>query len=259
MALAKLWNAVFGKRPAADQSPPAIPATSSVVAVTKSVSPVAAVKPIAVKQATEKSISAAHAAVNSGLEPANACNARVVRLSKNKTKAKSRQSKQVEPMVSVAAPEPPAVLRMFRRKTNAWTKLIGQRTINVILDMNIQDGSRAVELLEAIVDSNSIPPKYVAIGMFELAGDKLTVRQFHQKVRAAGGQPVVIPMPLVDGLRRLSQTVGTVDLILLDITEQQLADPMVAKLLQRIAPTRSLILRRDAQNRWVSTSRSHAA
>ena len=148
---------------------------------------------------------------------------------------------------------------MFRRKTNAWTKLIGQRTINVILDMNVQDGSRAVELLEAIVDSNSIPPKYVAIGMFELAGEKLSVRQFHQKVRAAGGQPVVIPMPLVDGLRRLSQTVGAVDLLLLDITEQQLADPVVARLLHRIAPTHSLILRRNAQNRWESTSQSRAA
>ena len=223
MALAKLWNAVFGKRPAADQSPPIIPATNSVAAVTTPVS------------------------------------APVIKLSKSKTKAKSRRSKQVEPLVSVAALEPTTVLRMFRRKTNAWTKLIGQRTINVILDMNVQDGSRAVELLEAIVDSNSIPPKYVAIGMFELAGEKLSVRQFHQKVRAAGGQPVVIPMPLVDGLRRLSQTVGTVDLILLDITEQQLADPVVARLLQRIAPTHSLILRRNAQNRWESTSQSRAA
>jgi len=149
---------------------------------------------------------------------------------------------------------------MFKRKNNAWTKLVGSRTINVVLDMNVQDGSRAIELLEAIVDSNLPAPKYVAIGMFELAGEKLTVRQFHQKVRSAGGLPVVIPMPLVEGLRRLSQTVGTADLILLDITEQELADPTVSRLLQRVASKDSLLLRRDEKNRWHAiASQSRAA
>jgi len=118
------------------------------------------------------------------------------------------------------------------------------------LDLNVQDGSRAIELLEAIVDSNFPAPKYVAIGMFELAGEKLTVRQFHQKVRSAGGLPVVIPMPLVEGLRYLSQTVGTADLILLDITDQQLADPAISRLLQRVTSQESLLLRRDAKERW---------
>ena len=240
MALTKLWNAVFGKRPSAELAPLAEPVAVSAPAIAAPVKPSSERTPAPVNPNAPVSAKT----LVSAKSPEKSA---PIKLSKAKTKSGKKSAVEEIPVV---APEPATVLRMFRRKNNAWTKLIGSRTVNIVLDLNVQDGSRAVELLEAIVDSNSPAPKYVAIGMFELAGEKLTVRQFHQKVRSAGGQPVVIPMPLVEGLRRLSQTVGTADLILLDLTEQQIADPVVARLLQRIASKDALVLRRDAKDRW---------
>ena len=273
MALAKLWNAVFGKRPAAEPAPVAkpivgsgsgnpAPVMSSNERKHTNVAAVASANtPIAKVAVSLKATAAPKASVNqASTKTTELGGATTLKLSKSKAKAKSREAKAVltEPLAVVA--ESASVIRMYRRKNNAWSKLLGSRTINVVLDLNVQDGSRAVELLEAIVDSNFPAPKYVAIGMFELAGEMLTVREFHQKVRSAGGLPVVIPMPLVDGLRRLSQTIGTADLILLDITEQQFADPVVSRLLQRVASKDTLLLRRDAKDRWHAiTSQSRAA
>ena len=266
MALAKLWNAVFKKRPAADLAPLAKPIAGSgsdraapVLLPSQrkptSVAAIASSTPTVAKAAAALKTVAKPASLKAASVKATAPSvATTIKLSKSKTKTKtktkSRQTRTSDTESPVVVSEPVSVLRMFRRKNNAWTKLVGSRTIKVVLDLNVQDGSRAIELLEAIVDSNFPAPKYVAIGMFELAGEKLTVRQFHQKVRSAGGLPVVIPMPLVEGLRYLSQTVGTADLILLDITDQQLADPAISRLLQRVTSQESLLLRRDAKERW---------
>ncbi len=224
MALGKLWNAVFGKRaekPAA--SVPAAAEKPSVVGREVATSP-ASGSPVAGSAKT------------------------AVKLSRQKTKAAiEKPIKAVEPVATVT---PPVTVRMFRRKNNSWTKLIGSRTIQSILDLNVGDGSRTVDLLSAIVDSSTPAPKYIAVGLFELAGEKLTVRQFHQKVRSSGGQPVAIPMELTNGLRHLSQTVGTVDLILLDGSDSRTSDPAVARLLQRVTHPNSLVLRCDSAGRW---------
>jgi hypothetical protein len=230
MALAKLWNAVFGKRKEVEGGQP--PATT-----------LAASAPAPAGR-TVSSPSAQAAKAIAAPPPG-------VKLSRKKTKVREPKKPVIETVAPVEEPAP--VLRMFRRKNNAWSKLIGARSVSSILDTRVGDGSRAVELLEAIVDSNTPAPRYVAIGLFELGGEKLTVRQFHQKVRAVGGNPIVIPMQLEDGLRRVSQTIGQVDLILVDGTDARVNEPAVAKWLQRVTASNGLVLRSDAAGKWHST------
>jgi hypothetical protein len=246
MALAKLWNAVFGKR---SESSATEPTETLVPSSAKPLVTTAVAKPSATKPPVTKTPVAASTVPESVTVSGTTSNAAPVKLSRKKTK--SREAKKPVESAPVAV-EPAPVLRMFRRKNNAWTKLIGSRTVTAILDTQVGDGSRAVEILESLVDSNTPTPKYIAIGMFEMGGEKLSVRQFHQKIRSAGGQPIVIPMALEEGLRRLSQTIGTVDLVLLNGVEEASFSPGVVKLLARVAPAGCLILRSDANGRWTS-------
>ena len=242
MALAKLWNAVFGKRSevSANESQAMAPVTDKPLA--KATAAISAPAAPASGSPAVRTASASSAVSADAAAP--------VKLSRKKTK--SREPKKTAPVAPVEVEAAP-VLRMFRRKNNAWSKLIGTRTVATILDTHVGDGSRAVEILEAIVDSNTPTPKYVAIGLFEMGGEKLTVRQFHQKIRNAGGQPSVIPMSLEEGLRRLSQTIGTVDLILLNGNDESVSSPAVVKLLSRVTASGTLVLSSDANGRWQAT------
>ncbi|MGV3486812.1 MAG: hypothetical protein ACO1RT_20520 [Planctomycetaceae bacterium] len=225
MAFAKLWNAFFGKRSSLPQETAAAPHAGQGQQVPGSKVP-------------------ASVGTTLGVNPPTA----TIKLSRRKTK--SQIAKPVPPVAPPAPEEPAPVLRMFRRKSNGWTKLIGNRTVRSILDIHAGDGSRAVEILESLVDSEGVSPNYIAIGLFEQADEPLTVRQFHQKVRSAGGNAVVIPMSLAAGLRRLSQTIGTVDLLIIDGHEAQLQDAETVRWLRRVTSPDSLVLRRDTAGRW---------
>jgi len=237
MALAKLWNAVFGKRTSPEES-------AALTTAPPAIGPAKASKPVLIRSVV------ANSSANGVSKPV----APVIKLSRKKTKAsRPKPEKEIAPVVEI---EPTPIIRMFRKKTNAWSTLIGNRNITSILDINIGDGSRTVEILEAIVDGSQPTPKYVAIGVFDLDEKCLTVREFHQKTRAAGGQPMVIPMPLSEGLKRLAETVGTVDLVLLSGDGQRLVDPIVTKLLNRISSNGALVLHGDSAGRWKAAASS---
>lgn len=240
MALAKLWNAVFGKRTSPEES--AALTTAPSTTVTAAIGSAKASKVVGQRPV---------AATSSAPEVSQPA-APVIKLSRKKTKgSRPKAEKETAPVQEL---EPAPIVRMFRKKTNAWTKLIGNREITSVLDINVGDGSRALEILEAIVDGRQPAPKYIAIGMFDLDGKGLTVREFHRKTRVVGGQPMVIPMPLAEGLKRLAETVGTVDLVLLSGDEERLVDPMVAKLLNRISSNGALVLHGDTAGRWKASA-----
>ena len=231
MALSKLWNAVFGKR------------TSTEDAVTEPTSKSAGIPLSRPVERIQTSLRVAAVTSVESCAPQGA----VVKPHRKKLKADAKKAKKAVKVDVVAPPTP--VLKVYRKKQNAWSKLIGSRTVGSILDINFGDGKRATDILEAIVEGDSSSVKYVAIGMFEMAPGGLSIRQFHQLVRTSGGQPIAIPMPLGEGLRRLSETLGTVDLIVLDADAPTLADPLVIKMLSRVTSAGTLTLRRDANGR----------
>lgn len=234
MALAKLWNAVFGKRTPTEVPAPAVAEPKSIAAAKSS------------KQTISNASIAKPAISSSKTAPP------VIKLSRKKAKV-DKQKPEMSLRASVEATAPPTV-RMFKRKNNAWSKLIGNRNFTTVLDLNIGDGSRAVEILEAIVDATNSAPRLIAISLFEMSGSGISVRQFHQKIRAAGGLPNAIPMALPEGLRRLSETVGTVDLVVFDGDDQALSNPLVNKLLTRVIGRDALVLKRDSAGRWQSNT-----
>jgi hypothetical protein len=176
-------------------------------------------------------------------------------IQKTKRKAiagKARKAAHAPALVIAAVEEAPAAIvkRVPHPKKNAWSKLVAGRQITSILDTNLGDASRAVELLEAIVCDNVPTPKYVAIDDFDLAGGGTTVLQFHQRVRRVGGKAVPIPGAIDEGLRQLSRTIGTVDLVLVDEAKPQWKSEETRRLLERVTHPGSLVLCRDTKNNW---------
>jgi len=243
MALGKLWNALFGKRSDTETTAKTeVVGRSAVAACSRNV------------RSGEKTVESANTTAS---EPATAVQAtsaaRPILKSKRKALAGKAKKTPLAPALAIAAvDETPEVVvkRIPHPKKNAWSKLVAGRQIHSILDTNLGDASRAVELLEAIVCDAVPTPKYVAIDDFDLANGGTTVLQFHQRVRRVGGKAVPIPGAIDEGLRQLSRTLGTVDLVLIDDAKVQLETEETRRLLNRVTHAGTVMLRRDAKNNW---------
>jgi len=254
MALAKLWNAFFGKRDPAEQSVAAV--------VPKSIPPIANPRSTtqSVKLADVKLAGTKPLATSAALpEPLDA--KRVGKHSRRKNGKASASKTAAIVVTPEAEPAPAPVVRMFRKKTTAWTPLVGASPIRTILDLNVGDAKRATELMQTILDGEDASVGYITISLFEMRGGEIdanaiSVREFHKRIRASGGNPTAIPMPLVEGLRRLSQTIGTVDLIIIDGNESDLATDDAKKWLARVMTLSTVVVSRDVSGRWQTTAKA---
>lgn len=248
MALGKLWNALFGKRSvtesiaAADvvQRSTAAASSQSVKGVEKSTGP------------TKPALKQPGIAVQ-----ATPAERPILKTKRKAVAGKTKKAAQLPSLAIAAVDETPAVTvkRIPHPKKNAWSKLVAGRQITSILDTNLGDASRAVELLEAIVCDAAPTPKYVAIDDFDLASGGTTVLQFHQRVRRVGGRAVPIPGSIDEGLRQLSRTIGTVDLVLIDDARPHWQSDESRRLLARVTHPGTLMLRRDAKSNWTIVER----
>jgi len=241
MALGKLWNALFGKR-AETVSATAIGADRSAAVVANSGG-----------QTTKSSFASATTALIGVSSNGEASGERPVLKTKRKAiAAKNKRSAETAALTIATAPESPAapIKRIPHPKKNAWSKLIGGHPIGTILDTHLGDATQATELLEAIVCDAVPTPKYIAIDTFELANGGLSVLEFHQRIRRVGGKAVPIPGSIDDGLRHLSRTLGTVDLVLLDESNHDWTSSETRRLLSHVTHGKTLLLRRDSRDKW---------
>jgi len=248
MALGKLWNAFFGKRSEIETTATAEVVGRSATAVSN--------QSLRSGERTVETAKPAGAQTAIAVQPTSA--ERPILKTKRKALAgKARKTGQTAALTIAAVDETPEVVvkRTPHPKKNAWSKLVVGRQITTILDTNLGDASLAVELLEAIVCDAVPTPKYVAIDDFDLASGGTTVLQFHQRVRRVGGKAVPIPGAIDEGLRQLSRTLGTVDLVLIDDAKPQLQTEETSRLIARVTHPATLLLRRDARNKWTVVDR----
>ncbi len=123
-------------------------------------------------------------------------------------------------------------------------RMIKKTGAGSVLEVGVGDGTRAEAVLRTLLKSRPDPAiRYIAIDQFELAGGPVTLKQFHQQIRAIGVKPSLIPMPTVQGLTRVAHTFGSVDLVLLADAEIDAIDHVLA----RVTHPESLVLRFDGQ------------
>lgn len=128
-------------------------------------------------------------------------------------------------------------------------KRIKSVSANSILEISVEDGSRALAVLEAI-EKNNQNVRYVAIDQFEMAGGPVTLKQFHQTLRSKGFRPQLYPDTIERGLIRVAHTIGTVDLVLIAAEREAWQTPNLLPLLSRVTHHGSLILYRGDEQTW---------
>lgn len=288
MALGKLWNAFFGKRTAdpsaaspaapalspADQgrrsSPagtaaadaagsavgPAAPRTLTTAPPAPTSNPSAAVAtaaatPTASPTPTTPTATTALAQADVEVSPRGKSR----RAAGTPTGKKKRAAKPELAVAAAPSHEPQPVKRSIPvPQRNAWSKLVAGKSIGSILETRLGMADRAAEVLEAIVCDAVPTPKLVAIDSFDLNDGGITVMQFHQRVRSAGGQAVPVPAPagsgVAEGLRQISRTLGTVDLLIWEPGQSAWQDEEVQRLIARVTHPATTVLRQAANGRW---------
>jgi hypothetical protein len=119
-------------------------------------------------------------------------------------------------------------------------KLVKPLAARSVLEISVGDGSRAVAVLQSLGNASDI--RYVAIDQFEMAGGAVTLKTFHQTMRAAGIRPQVFPEPLARGLIRVAHTVGAVDLVIIAAAMESWRTPEILSLLTKVSHPSTTVL-----------------
>ena len=132
-------------------------------------------------------------------------------------------------------------------------RMIKKTGAGSVLEVGVGDGTRAEAVLSTLLKSRPDPAiRYIAIDQFELSDGPVTLKQFHQQIRAIGVKPSLIPLPIEQGLTRVAHTFGSVDLVLLAAGEIDAIDHVLA----RVTHPESLVLRFDGQT-WQPLERKN--
>ncbi len=110
-----------------------------------------------------------------------------------------------------------------------------------VLEVSVGDGSRAIAVLETL-SKHQEQVRYLAIDQFEMAGGEVTLKQFHQTLRAKNIRPQLFPEPIDRGLLRVARTVGCVDLVLIAAPLEDWQGPQISQLLTRVSHAQTTLL-----------------
>jgi hypothetical protein len=128
----------------------------------------------------------------------------------------------------------------------ALCKLVKPIAATSLLEISIGDGSRAIAVLETLAKTQE-NIRYAAIDQFEMAGGELTLKQFHQTMRAENIRPQVFPEAIERGLIRVARTIGAVDLVVIGAPLDEWHKPSILPLLGRVSHANTVIFYLDAE------------
>ncbi|MEM8666924.1 MAG: hypothetical protein AAGG48_05380 [Planctomycetota bacterium] len=118
-----------------------------------------------------------------------------------------------------------------------------------VLEVSVGDGSRALSVVSTLTrkkPTDSI--RYIAIDEFELGDGEIGLRDFFRSLRENEIQPKLFPNDIEGGLRRVANTIGAVDLVLIAAAKDQWQTPTTLALLSRISHTKTVILFDDGES-----------
>ena len=119
-----------------------------------------------------------------------------------------------------------------------------------VLEIGVGDGARALAVTRSLVEANPNETVcYAAIDRFEMADGPITLKEFHQQLRAQSVKPTLIPMDTVAGLARVSSTIGIVDLVLIAEPNDEVNLTTLAPALARITNENSSVYEL-ANDKW---------
>jgi hypothetical protein len=126
-------------------------------------------------------------------------------------------------------------------------KLVRSLNARTILEISVGDGTRAVAVLRAL-SAGGEQIHYAAIDQFEMSDGPVTLKEFHQSLRAENVRPQFFPGAIAPGLVQVSSTIGAVDLVLIGAESEKWQTAAVLALLPRIIHRRSVVLHLDGDS-----------
>ena len=117
--------------------------------------------------------------------------------------------------------------------------------VGSVLEISVGDGTRALAVLETLQKQSSQPVRYAAIDEFELGGSELKLRDFYRLLREHDIRPQLFPETVDNGLRRVANNLGAMDLVLIASGGDQWKNPVTLHLLSRITHPQTLILHHE--------------
>lgn len=242
MPLRKLWNTICGtssksvaQESSANQNVSETPATTSNAA-----------NRIAGKTQTQKSVGRKKLAIAESTRAEN----------EDKPAAVSQAIPHTK-----AAKKPATKLASLTREDKKLLGRIASLGAASVLEVSVGDGVRALHLVQSLAQAagqqtdaqSTYLATYLAIDEFELGGNPLTLRSFHQRLREHAVKAQLVPMPIDAGLDRVVRTFGQVDAVIWAAD----APPTQAQqnYLTRICKPETVVFSLD-QGRW--TENRHA-
>jgi len=122
-----------------------------------------------------------------------------------------------QPQASVAAKpvSPKAISGTATRDDKKLFRRIESLTIQSVLEVCVGNGLRSLAMLQTLTHKgHSTPIHYIAIDEFEMAGNELSLRDFHKQLREYPAKAHLVPMAIDAGLDRVVRTYGQVDLVI---------------------------------------------
>ncbi len=126
-------------------------------------------------------------------------------------------------------------------------KAVRGQTVASVLEINVTSLARTERLIGWLrKQGNEGPLRYAAIDLFEMAetGAKLGLKEFHQRLSALGVKPLPIPGSPAQGLPRVANALGAIDVVILEVPAEQLADPLLQTLLARVMHQQTIVVAR---------------
>lgn len=122
--------------------------------------------------------------------------------------------------------------------------------IESVLEISVDDGTRALAVLEVLQKKCLQPVRYAAIDEFELGGSTFGLRDFYCLLREHDIRPQLFPEKVDNGLRNVANNLGAMDLVLIATTADRWQNPVTLHLLSRITHPDTLILHYE-NDAWV--------
>ena len=187
---------------------------------------------------------------------------RSVAASQTPLSAPTREPKRSEPVKSAAAypvGAKPAAAQPLAAKPSrgilgfgnrsvepALCKLLKPLKISSLLEVGVDDGTRALAMVATVQASNpETKLRYCAIDAFEMGEGPVTLMQFHQRVRGEGVSPQIFPDSIENGLIRVCHTIGRVDVVVIGAA----TDPNTIAMLRRVCHPETIVFFSE-NGRW---------
>jgi hypothetical protein len=141
----------------------------------------------------------------------------------------------------------PAKRSLFGGPHSALCRQLKGLSVASVLEISVGDGSRALEVMKTLEKQSSQPVRYVAVDQFELGGSELALKDFFRLLREHEIRPQLFPEAVDSGLRRVANTIGAVDLVLIALPVDRWQHPITLHLLSRICHAGTIVFFRDGE------------